>query len=68
MSKTITKSKYGICDFCDNTSYTLNFDEENWGDCNVNFEICPICFTKLMSVLEDNREYRINEVYKIMSK
>jgi len=68
MSKTITKSKYGWCEFCDKTTYTLNFDDEEKGyeGWHVEFEICLGCYNKLMGVLEVDKEYSIRQIYNIM--
>lgn len=71
MSKTITKSKYGICNFCnDSHSHTLTFDEieTGWEGYHVEFELCLNCFAKLLSILEDDKEYNIADIYKMMKE
>lgn len=71
MSKTITKSKYGICDYCnDDHSGTITFDDEErgWEGYHVAFELCLNCFVKLLSNLEDDKEYNIREIYKVVKE
>ena len=69
--KTITRVDNGWCDFCSKSGKigitpTLFFAEEY--EEYTSFEICAVCFTKLLNKLEPGKETKYKEIKAILER